>query len=57
MLPTQSTALTLSVFPPSQQDGAAAAAVQDLARTHAHAREATYGKDEAAVTGRKEKRR
>ncbi|GBF04630.1 glycoside hydrolase, family 1 [Deinococcus aerius] len=51
VLPTQSTALTLPVFPPSQQDGAAAAAVQDLARTHAHAREATYGMAEAAVTG------
>jgi beta-glucosidase/6-phospho-beta-glucosidase/beta-galactosidase len=51
VLPTQSTALTLPIFTPGQQDGAAAAAVRELARAHAHAREATYGKDGAAITG------
>ncbi|WP_019012357.1 family 1 glycosylhydrolase [Deinococcus aquatilis] len=49
VLPTQSTALILPIFASSQQDGAAAATVQKLARTHAHARKATYGNGETGV--------
>jgi beta-glucosidase/6-phospho-beta-glucosidase/beta-galactosidase len=48
VLPTQSTALSVPILKPSEQDGAAAAAVRDLARAHASARAATYGSDQPA---------